>query len=263
MPINCETLILEQREHVAIIQLNRPEVMNAINQQMRDELSELLHELRHDNSIRAVVLSAVGHQAFCAGMDLKEFSKQMADTPLSEMRRFRWERGESIAHFDKPIIAAINGLAIGGGVELALLCDICFAAEDASFTFAEVSRGLIPGNGATQRLARRIGRSHALELILSARTVSAKEAGTLGLVDHVVPASELIDQALALANLISNNAPIAVCSAKAAIVRGLDLSLEAGLNLERDLATFIYTTQDAKEGPRAFVEKRAAQWKNL
>ena len=98
---------------------------------------------------------------------------------------------------------------------------------------------------------------------MSARTVSAKEAGTLGLVDHVVPASELIDQALALANLISNNAPIAVCSAKAAIVRGLDLSLEAGLNLERDLATFIYTTQDAKEGPRAFVEKRAAQWKNL
>ena len=179
------------------------------------------------------------------------------------MRRFRWERGEGIPQFDKPIIAAVNGLAIGGGVELALMCDICFAAETASFAFAEVTRGLIPGNGATQRLARRIGRSHALELILSARTVTAKEAGDLGLVDHVVPGTELIDQALALANLMANNAPIAVRTAKAAIDRGLDLSLEAGLNLERDLATFIYTTEDAKEGPRAFVQKRAALWKNL
>jgi len=263
MQVNRETLLVEQRGRVAIVELNRPDVMNAINMQMRDDLSDVLGELRRDDSVGAVVLSAVGQKAFSAGMDLREFSQRLADLPLSEMRRFRWERGEGIPQFDKPIIAAVNGLAIGGGVELALMCDICFAAETASFAFAEVTRGLIPGNGATQRLARRIGRSRALELILSARTVTAKEAGDLGLVDHVVPGTELIDQALALANLMANNAPIAVRTAKAAIDRGLDLSLEAGLNLERDLATFIYTTEDAKEGPRAFVQKRAALWKNL
>jgi enoyl-CoA hydratase/carnithine racemase len=195
-------------------------------------------------------------------MDLREFSMQMANTPLSELRRFRWDKSEGISNFDKPIIAAINGLAIGGGVELALLCDICFASDNASFSFAEVSRGLIPGNGATQRLARRIGQSNAIELILSARSVNASEAASLGLVDHVVSSSDLMQQALALANLMANNAPIAVRTAKAAIIRGADLPLESGLNLERDLATFLYSTEDAKEGPRAFLEKRAPQWKN-
>jgi len=260
---NRETLLVEQRDRVVIVQLNRPDVMNAINMRMREEMSELLNELRKDDSVGAVILTATGEKAFSAGMDLREFSKHLANTPLSELRRFRWERSEGISNFDKPIIAAINGMAISGGVELALLCDVCFASEKATFAFAEVTRGLIPGNGATQRLARRIGQSRAIELILSARTVSATEAGTMGLVDHVVEADALLSQALTLANLMANNAPIAVRTAKAAIVRGLDLSLEAGLNLERDLATFLYTTEDAKEGPLAFLEKRPAHWKNL
>jgi len=260
---NRETLLVEQRDRVAIVQLNRPDVMNAINLRMREEMSELLNELRRDDSVGAVILSAAGDKAFSAGMDLREFSKQLANTPLSELRRFRWERSEGISTFDKPIISAVNGLAIGGGVELALLCDVCFASENATFAFAEVTRGLIPGNGATQRLARRIGQSKAIELILSAKTINASQAGSMGLVDHVVPPSELLSQALALANLMANNAPIAVRTAKAAITRGIDLPLEAGLNLERDLATFLYTTEDAKEGPRAFLEKRPANWKNL
>jgi enoyl-CoA hydratase/carnithine racemase len=234
--------------------------MNAINMQMRRELHATMERLRRDPDVGAVVLTAVGDKAFSAGMDLREFAQVLTQTPLPELRRFRWEPGEGIAGFDKPIIAAVNGLAIGGGVELALMCDICFASDAASFAFAEVSRGLIPGNGGTQRLTRRIGRSRALEMILSGRTVSAAEALDIGLVDHVVEAGSLLDRAVALGQQIASHAPVAVRHAKAAIVRGEDMSLADGLNLERDLATFLYTTEDAKEGPRAFIEKRAPRW---
>lgn len=255
-----ETIVLEQRGAVAVVTLNRPQAMNAINMQMRRELHAVMDRLRRDPDVGAVVLTAIGDKAFSAGMDLREFAQVLAQTPLPELRRFRWEPGEGIAGFDKPIIAAVNGLAIGGGVELALMCDICFASDAASFAFAEVSRGLIPGNGGTQRLTRRIGRSRALEMILSGRTVSAAEALDIGLVDHVVEAGSLLDHAVALGQQIASHAPVAVRNAKAAIVRGEDMSLADGLNLERDLATFLYTTEDAKEGPRAFIEKRAPRW---
>lgn len=255
-----DTILLEQRSAVAVVTLNRPQAMNAINLQMRRELHAVMGALRRDASVGAVVLTATGDKAFSAGMDLREFSQVLAQTPLPELRRFRWEPGEGIADFDKPVIAAINGLAIGGGVELSLMCDISFAATSATFAFAEVTRGLIPGNGGTQRLTRRIGRSKALEMILSGRTVSADEALAMGLVDHVVPANELLACAETLAQQMAAHAPVAVRTAKAAIVRGEDLSLQDGLNLERDLATFLYTTDDAKEGPRAFVEKRPPRW---
>ena len=258
--IHYETIVLEQRSAVAVVTLNRPQSMNAINLQMRRELHEAMGMLRRDETVGAVVLTAAGDKAFSAGMDLREFSQVLAQTLLPELRRFRWEPGEGIADFDKPIIAAINGLAIGGGVELSLMCDISFAAHSASFAFAEVTRGLMPGNGGTQRLTRRIGRSKALEMILSGRTVQADEALTMGLVDHVVPADQLLERAMGLAQQIAAHAPVAVRAAKSAIVRGEHLSLQDGLNLERDLATFLYTTEDAQEGPRAFVEKRPPSW---
>ena len=256
------TVLLEKRGSVAIVTLNRPEVMNAINLQMRNDLHALMSELRRDSAVAVVVLTGSGDKAFSSGMDLKEFAEQLKSVPLSELRRYRWEKSEGLADFDKPIIAAVNGLAIGGGIELCLQCDICFASDTASFTFAEVSRGLLPGNGGTQRLARRIGRAHALEMILSARKILAHEALEMGLIDHLVHASELMDRALLLADQIAANAPVAVRSAKQAVVRGLDLSLQEGLNLERDLATFLYTTEDSREGPRAFIEKRTPQWQN-
>jgi enoyl-CoA hydratase/carnithine racemase len=255
-----ETIVLEHRSAVAVVTLNRPQAMNAINLQMRRELHEVMGALRRDAAVGAVVLTAAGEKAFSAGMDLREFSQVLAQTPLPELRRFRWEQGEGIADFDKPVIAAINGLAIGGGVELSLMCDISFAASSASFAFAEVTRGLMPGNGGTQRLTRRIGRSRALEMILSGRSVLADEALAIGLVDHVVDPAQLLDRAIALAQHIAANAPVAVRAAKSAIVRGEDMSLADGLNLERDLATFLYTTDDAAEGPRAFVEKRPPRW---
>jgi enoyl-CoA hydratase/carnithine racemase len=177
------------------------------------------------------------------------------------MKRYRWENNEGIAAFDKPIIAAVNGLAIGGGVELALLCDLTFATEESTFAFGEVKRGLMPGNGGTQRLSRRIGTARALDMILTGRTVSAHEALAMGLVEYVVPAKELLEKAMQLADQMAANAPIAVRSAKAAVHRGADLTLADGLRLEQDLASFLYTTDDAKEGPKAFLEKRAPVWK--
>ena len=258
---SLETLAVSVQGRVAIVTLNRPHAMNAINMQMRADLRQALEALRHDPAIGAAVLTGSGEKAFSAGMDLREFAQTNASTPVAEMKRFRWAQAEGIAAFDKPIIAAVNGVAIGGGVELALLCDMVFAADNASFAFAEIKRGLMPGNGGTQRLSRRIGQARALEMILTGRSVDAGEALSLGLVEYVVPRAELLAKAVELAEQMAAQAPVAVRSAKAAIQRGAELSLEDGIRLEQDLAAFLYTTEDAKEGPRAFLEKRAPVWR--
>jgi enoyl-CoA hydratase/carnithine racemase len=255
-----ETLSVARQGRVAVISLNRPQAMNAINMLMRRELRETLDTLRRDADIGAVVLTGSGPKAFSAGMDLREFAESTAGVPISEMRRFRWEQHEGIAAFDKPLVAAVNGLAIGGGVELALLCDMAYASDSASFAFAEVKRGLIPGNGGTQRLSRRIGMPRALELILTGRTVQAAEALAIGLVEYVVPGDQLLERAVMLAAQMAENAPVAVRTAKAAVQRGAQMPLEEGLRLEQDLAAFLYTTEDATEGPRAFLEKRPPRW---
>jgi enoyl-CoA hydratase/carnithine racemase len=256
-----ETITVARRGRVAILALNRPDAMNAISMQMRTELREALEALRRDAAIGAAVLTGAGDKAFSAGMDLREFAKTNAELPVAEMKRYRWENGEGIAAFDKPIVAAVNGLAIGGGVELALLCDLTFAAETASFAFGEVKRGLMPGNGGTQRLSRRVGTARALDMILTGRTVSADEALAIGLVEYVVPGAELLERAMALAEQMAANAPVAVRTAKAAVHRGADMALADALRLEQDLAAFLYTTEDAKEGPKAFLEKRSPVWK--
>jgi enoyl-CoA hydratase/carnithine racemase len=254
------TVAVTRHGRVAVLTIDRPGAMNAINMQMRAELRSALEGLRREPEIGAAVLTGAGDKAFSAGMDLREFAQSNANVPVAEMRRFRWEQGEGIAAFDKPIIAAVNALAVGGGVELALQCDLIFAAEQASFAFAEVKRGLMPGNGGTQRLARRIGQPRALEMILTGRTVDAAQALAIGLVEYVVPRATLLEQAVALAEAMAANAPVAVRSARMAIRRGAGLSLEEGLRLEQDLAAFLYTTDDAAEGPKAFLEKRPPVW---
>mgnify|MGYP003385265846 CR=1 FL=1 len=256
-----ETITVDRCGRVAILSLNRPDAMNAISMQMRAELRAALEALRRDVDIGAAVLTATGDKAFSAGMDLREFAKANADVSIAEAKRFRWEHGEGIAAFDKPIVAAVNGLAIGGGVELALLCDLILAAQTASFAFGEVKRGLMPSNGGTQRLSRRVGTARALDMILTGRAVSAAEALEIGLVEYVVPGSELLERAVALAEQMAANAPVAVRAAKAAVHRGADMALADALRLEQDLAAFLYTTEDAKEGPKAFLEKRAPVWK--
>ena len=260
MTASDETIRVTRQGRVAVLTLNRPQAMNAISMQMRADLRTALEALRRDAEVGAAVLTGGGEKAFSAGMDLREFAAANADVPIAEMKRFRWEQGEGIAAFDKPIIAAVNGLAIGGGVELALLCDMVFAGERASFAFGEIKRGLMPGNGGTQRLSRRVGKARALDMILTGRTVGAQEALAIGLVESVVPDGELLVRAVALAAQMADNAPVAVRTAKAAIQRGAELSLEDGIRLEQDLAAFLYTTEDAKEGPRAFLEKRPPVW---
>ena len=261
MTASDETIRVTRQGRVAVLTLSRPQAMNAISIQMRADLRTALEALRRDAEVGAAVLTGGGEKAFSAGMDLREFAAANADVPIAEMKRFRWEQGEGIAAFDKPIIAAVNGLAIGGGVELALLCDMVFAGERASFAFGEIKRGLMPGNGGTQRLSRRVGKARALDMILTGRTVGAQEALAIGLVESVVPDGELLARAVALAAQMADNAPVAVRTAKAAIQRGAELSLEDGIRLEQDLAAFLYTTEDAKEGPRAFLEKRPPVWR--
>jgi enoyl-CoA hydratase/carnithine racemase len=255
-----ETLSLTREGRVALLALQRPEVMNAIDLRMRDELRGALQALQKDPGVGAVVLTGSGGKAFSAGMDLREFARLSLELGTAELKRVRAAHADGIAAFDKPIIAAVNGLAMGGGVELALLCDIVFAAQGASFAFPEIKRGLMPGNGGTQRLARRIGKARALEMILTGRTVDAVEALNIGLVEYTLAADDLLPRALALAGQIAANAPLALRYAKAAVQRGAEMALDDGLRLEQDLATFLYTTEDAREGPRAFLEKRAPVW---
>jgi enoyl-CoA hydratase/carnithine racemase len=256
-----ETIEVAVHGRVAVLSLHRPELMNAISTAMRAELRHALEELQADADIGAAVLTGGGDKAFSAGMDLREFSKLLAQTPVAEVKRIRVASHEGIAAFDKPIVAAVNGLAMGGGVELALQCDVILAADEASFAFPEVRRGLMPGNGGTQRLSRRIGRARALEMILTGRSVSAQEALAIGLVEFIVPRAGLLAGAIELASQMGANAPLAVRNAKAAVVRGAEMTLEEGLRLEQDLAAFLYTTEDAREGPIAFQEKRPPSWK--
>lgn len=255
-----QTITVDIAEGVAVLTLNRPQVHNALSAELRREMGEALQALRRDASVAALVLTGAGGRAFSAGLDLRELASTQQGMPATDIRRLRWEAPHPLQVFDKPSIAAVNGLAIGGGVELALLCDLVVASEAATFAFAEVTRGIMPGNGGTQRLSRRIGKPRALEMILTGRTVGAAEAGAIGLVEHVVPPEQLMERARGIARAIAANAPVAVRLARDAIHRGSDLPLADGLALEADLTAFLYTTDDAKEGPRAFVEKRPPCW---
>ena len=255
-----DTIRVETTGTIAVLTLDRPEVHNALNNRLREELGTALDALRRDDAVRALIVTGAGERAFSAGLDLRELSQTLGATAPTEIRRFRWSQPHPLAVFDKPTIAAVNGLAIGGGVETALLCDIVVAASHATFAFAEVKRGIMPGNGGTQRLARRIGKGRALDMILSGRTVDAQEAASIGLADHVVAPEQLMARARGIAESIAANAPAAVRMARDAIHRGFELSLDEGLRLESDLTAFLYTTDDAREGPKAFVEKRAPRW---
>lgn len=260
MSQTADVVLLEQRAGVAVVTLNRPEVHNAVDERVRAQLASVLAQAAAAPEVGAVVLTGAGPRAFCAGMDLHEF----AANPMSitARRRQRRERANPLADFPKPVIAAVNGVAMGLGLELMLQCDIAIAAENARFALAEVRRGLIPGNGGTQRLARRIGQGRAMELILTGRIVASDQALAWGLVEYVVPPDALLARAEALAREILANAPVAVQLARDAVRRGIDLPLAAGLRLEDDLVAIAMGTEDAREGPLAFAQKRPPQWRD-
>lgn len=253
------TVRLDRHDGVAVVTLDRPEVHNAFDERMREQLADAMAQAAADPAMGVVVITGAGPRAFSAGMDLREF----AETPMSvtARRRQRRARAAPLADFPKPVIAAVNGVAIGFGLELALQCDILIAAANASFALAEVRRGIIPGAGGTQRLARRIGQGRAMEMILTGRTVDAEMALRYGLVEHVVPAAELMARADALARDILANAPVAVQLAREAVRRGIELPLADGLRLEDDLVAIAMGTEDAREGPQAFAQKRPPRWR--
>ncbi|HXG52905.1 MAG TPA: enoyl-CoA hydratase/isomerase family protein [candidate division Zixibacteria bacterium] len=257
-------LLFEVRDRVAFVTFNRPEAMNAYNRQMTRELIEVCRHCEDDAGIRVAVFTGAGDRAFSAGMDLKE----RAEGEYSHIDRRRQKltatihtQARAVAAITKPTIAAIRGYCLGGGLEFALACDLRVASEDARLGLTEVLRGLIPGAGGTQRLARLIGTAKALELCLTGDTVSGGEAYRLGLVNAVVPGEAVLRTAEDLARRILRGAPVSVAFIKEAIHKGIELPLEEGLRLEADLSALIATTEDSKEGPRAFVEKRAPVWK--
>lgn len=245
----------------AILTLNRPAALNAIDPQMLAEIGDAVERVESHPDTLVLILTGAGERAFCSGMDLRAFQERAAGaTPLDARGRRRRANEHPLSRMAKPVIAAVNGLAYGGGLELCLLSDLVIAADHATFAAAEVTRGLMPGNGATQRLPRKIGPTRALEMLLTGRPVDASRALMMGLVNEVVPAGMLPQAADRLAASIAANGPVAVRMIKEAAMRGLDLTLAEGLELESDLLTLVQQTDDAKEGVRAFLEKRKPSW---
>lgn len=256
-----EAVVYEVRDRIAYITLNRPEAMNALNTAVRQGLSESLRSFRDDPDAWVAIISGAGERAFSAGADLKEMSAgreaEAAGTQVAPPIA-AGPGGDLITW--KPIIAAIGGYCLAGGLELALRCDIRIASEDSRFGLTEVSRGIIPGGGGTQRLPRAIPVGLAMELIFTGKHITADEALRAGLINRVVPRGQEMAAAEEVARQINVNAPLAVRATKEAITRGLDMSLEDGLRLEALLSRMVRLSEDSREGPKAFAEKRPANF---
>jgi enoyl-CoA hydratase/carnithine racemase len=239
---------------IALFTINRPEALGALNVEGMRQLQNALLDFRDDDGLLVGIITGTGDKAFSAGVDIKDylpFIKRTTDKP--------WQRPTGIIrglNIWKPLIAACNGLAVGGGLELALACDIIIASENATFGLPEVTNGVLPGGGGTQRLPRAIPRRIAAEMLFTGKTIDAQEAYRIGLVNMVVPLAELMSEAKKLALAICRNAPLAVRAVKEAMVRGLSMSLEDGLQLEDDLTRYVMSTKDFQEGITAFAEKR-------
>lgn len=254
-----ETLRVERRDRVAIITVNRPEKRNALNSTVRRELVEALDDFRNNDDVRVVVLTGAGEKAFIAGADIAEFAER---TPVEQRAAMSGRRVyEEVAAYPKPTIAMINGFALGGGCELALACDLRFAARSARFGQPEIRLGLIPGSGGTQRLPRLVGFGRAMRLILTGDLIGAEEAERIGLVDDVFDDEDLQERTLAIANSIAGHSPVALELAKTAIRTALESPLNAGLRHERDLFIVAFASEDHVEGVRAFLDKRKPEFR--
>ncbi len=254
------TVLEERRDMVAVVTLNRPEVMNALNFEMLLSLKERMEALHLDPDVRVVIVAGAGAKAFCAGADLKE----RADYSEERVREYIRTIGNLfsfIERLNKPVIAAVNGVALGGGTELALACDIRLASTDASMGLTETRLAVIPGAGGTQRLPRLIGRGKAKELIFTGRRVDAEEAVRIGLVNKACEPGALISECMAMARLICEAGPIAVQQAKYAIDHGMETDLNTGLTIESNAYWAVVPTEDRLEGLAAFREKRKPVYK--
>jgi len=255
--MNYENLLVEMHGKVALVRLNRPKALNALSPQLTLELSELLESLEKDDKVAAVVLTG-SEKAFAAGADIKAMKDwSYMDVYKSDFITATWER---IASFRKPSIAAVSGYALGGGCELAMMCDFIIASDTAKFGQPEITIGTIPGAGGTQRLARFVGKSKAMDMVLTGRMMDAEEAERCGLVSRVVSSDTLLDEALAAATRISELSAPACMMAKEAVNRAYETTLAEGVRFERRLFHSTFATEDQKEGMAAFIEKRPPQF---
>ena len=252
-------VLLEREGRVAILTINRPKKLNALNNEVRDLSLQYLEEIEKDDGIGAVVITGAGDKAFIAGADISEFEGR---SPFDQREAMRFPRVfDVMANFPKPVIAMINGFCLGGGCELSMSCDIRIASEKARIGQPEINLGLIPGGGGTQRLPRLVGMGQAMKIILTGEMIGAEEAHRIGLVDEVVPHDELREKTLELAGKIAAKSPVTVRVAKEAMRASERMSIEEGILYERDLFCLCFSTEDKKEGVAAFLEKRAAEWK--
>jgi enoyl-CoA hydratase len=244
-------------DHVALVTIDRQDALNALTFDLLDALAATLEGFDRDAGCRAIVLTGAGTRAFAAGADIRELASQ---TPVSLTLEDRFASWERIAAIRTPLIAAVRGFALGGGCELAMICDMIVAGEDAQFGQPEIKLGVMPGAGGTQRLTRAIGKAKAMELILTGRTFDAREAEALGLVTSVVPSEATVGAALELAARVAAQPPLAVLAAKEAILRAHELPLSAGLEFERRAFFLLFASDDQAEGMAAFTDKRPAHW---
>ena len=252
------TIITTREEPIATVQINRPDVLNALNEEVLDELVKELTALDEDEAIRCIVLTG-NERAFAAGADIKE--NFVTATPVSMLKQDLTTRWEAIRRIRTPIIAAVSGYALGGGCELAMICDIIVASETAQFGQPEINLGIIPGAGGTQRLTRAVGKYRANELILTGRRIKADEAKAIGLAAQVFPAASWLGDAKALARTIAEKPPVAARLATEAVDLAWNSTLDAGLEFERKAFYLLFATEDKKEGVDAFVNKRKAIFK--
>ncbi len=252
-----EFIETETRDHVGLVRLNRPKALNALSGPLMRELAEALSAFDADPAIGAMVITG-NEKAFAAGADIKEMAGASAVDMLTRDPIGKWD---VVSKMKKPVIAAVSGYALGGGCELAMMCDMIVASSTAVFGQPEIAIGVMPGAGGTQRLVRAVGKATAMEMILNDRRLTADEAYQFGLVNRVYPPEEYLDKAVDLGNQIAARAPVAVQVAKESINKAYEMTLSEGLTFERRNFTFLFSTEDQQEGMDAFVNKRPAQWK--
>jgi len=252
-------LLVEKHDSVALIRLHRPAVLNALNGELMDELSDALQGFEQDDNVRVIILTG-SERAFAAGADIAEIRHQtFADAYRSNFVTANWEQ---ITRCRKPVIAAVAGLALGGGCELAMMCDFIIAADNARFGQPEVKVGTLPGAGGSQRLTRAVGKAKAMDMCMTGRTMDADEAERCGLVSRIVPADRLLEEALDAARTIASYSSMATMLNKEAVDRAFETTLAEGLLFERRLLHASFATEDQKEGMAAFIEKRRAEWRD-
>jgi len=257
--LNLENVAYAKKGPIAYVTLNRPKVLNALNTKTWQDLKTAFEDARDDATVRGVILTGAGDKAFIAGADISEIT-QLTAVEAEKSSAFGQSVLDLVENLGKPVIAAVNGFALGGGCETAMACTIRIAVENAKFGQPEVKLGVIPGGGGTQRLPRLVGRGRALQIILTGEMISAQEAFRIGLINEVVPATDLITRAETILKQIFANAPLAVKYSLEAVSKGLETSQAEGLSLEASLFGLCAGTEDKKEGTQAFLQKRAAQF---